>query len=786
MFRKNLYKELTNRILIILTLILIFNFSSAQNAVVRGKITNKKTGQPILYTHVQLEGTQYGGVTDENGFYTITQIKPGDYTLTVTYIGFDTVRTELSLKKNDIHIENIELVEASYSLKGAEVRAKSTASKINVKTSITKVNPKQIQKLPSVGGTADLAQYLQVVPGVVFTGDQGGQLYIRGGTPVQNKVLLDGMIIYNPFHSIGLFSVFDSDIINNADIYTGGFGAEYGGRISSVMDISTRYGNNKRTAGKISASTFGTKVLLEGPIIKYQKDKGSLSYIISAKKSYIDEAAKTLYPYVNEGDGLPFSFADYYGKISFNSAKGSKLDIFGFNFNDNVSYQTINNYNWKSTGGGINITLVPETSPMMIDANVSFSNYIISMNDGNFNPRSSEINGFNMGLGFTYFYGKNKLNYGVEMKGFETEFLFSNSLNREISQAESTTEISPFVTYKWLIGKMKGDKSGKTARLILNPGFRIQYYASLDNTSYEPRFSAKYNVNPWFRLKFASGMYSQNLISSSSDRDVVNLFSGFISGPDNLQSEFNGQELRHKLQKSNHLVFGTELDIFSSITVNLEAYYKYYPQLTNINRNKIFEDNTNYLDKPDVLKKDFIIEEGDAYGFDFNLKYEEDDIYVWAVYSLGYSNRYDGIIEYVPHFDRRHNVNFLLAYNFGKRDLWEVNTRWNFGSGFPFTPTAGNFESITFEDGIGTDYTTANGEMGFIYGALNSKRLPSYHRLDMGIKRTFRFSEYSELEVNLSITNIYNRNNIFYIDRVTNKRVDQLPVMPSLGINFSF
>src|SRR6202007_2836734 len=103
----------------------------------------------------------------------------------------------------------------------------------------------------------------------VFTGDQGGQLYIRGGTPVQNKVLLDGMIVYNPFHSIGLFSVFDNDIIRNADVYTGGFGAEYGGRISSIMDITTRDGNKKRVAGKIAASPFGAKVLVEGPIIKY-------------------------------------------------------------------------------------------------------------------------------------------------------------------------------------------------------------------------------------------------------------------------------------------------------------------------------------------------------------------------------------------------------------------------------------------------------------------------------------------------------------------------------------
>ncbi len=139
-----------------------------------------------------------------------------------------------------------------------------------------------------MGSEPDFAQYVQVLPGVIFTGDQGGQLYIRGGAPIQNKVLLDGMVVYNPFHSIGFFSVFDSDIIRSADVYTGGFNAEYGGRISSVMDIVTKDGNRNRQSGKISASTFGSKLLLEGPLFKTEdQSKTSLSYVFSGKTYYI-------------------------------------------------------------------------------------------------------------------------------------------------------------------------------------------------------------------------------------------------------------------------------------------------------------------------------------------------------------------------------------------------------------------------------------------------------------------------------------------------------------------
>ena len=175
----------------------------------------------------------------------------------------------------------IEFVDTAHQYKRSEeIIGKTKLKKLNIITKIklpeqshlsvnklvNKIISKSLKRLPSIGGDPDIAQYLQVLPGVVFTGDQGGQLYIRGGAPIHNVVLLDGMILYNAFHSIGLFSVFDTDVIKTADVYTGGFNAEYGGRISSVVDIKTRDGNKKRLAGKVSASTFGSKLLLEGPL----------------------------------------------------------------------------------------------------------------------------------------------------------------------------------------------------------------------------------------------------------------------------------------------------------------------------------------------------------------------------------------------------------------------------------------------------------------------------------------------------------------------------------------
>jgi hypothetical protein len=777
-----------------LTLIFLFTFISialwAQTGSIKGTILNRSNSQPVMFTNVYLEGKSMGSTTDENGFYFISKIPPGTYHLMVTAVGFDTVREKVIVKANEIITRKLYLKPAVYDLEITTITADRQEGMTDTKISIVKVTPKQINKIPTIGGQPDITQYLQVIPGVVFTGDQGGQLYIRGGTPIQNLVLLDGMTVYNPFHSIGLFSVFDVDLISVADVYTGGFNAEYGDRISSVMDISYRYGNTKKLSGKFDMSTFGTKLLLEGPLVREtDPQKGSISFVVSAKNSYVDQSSKILYPYINDGDGIPFSFNDYYGKISFNGADGNRLDVFGFNFNDQVTYKTINNYNWNSYGGGMKFSVVPGNSPMLLEGNVAYSDYRISLEDGSNIDRFSEIGGFNAGLDFTYFMGKNKLKYGLDIKGFTTNYEYTNSLQRTISQKESTTEIAGYFTTKLSYGKLStgdSERGPQYARFLIEPGLRLQYYASLANFSFEPRLSMKYNFSKKFRVKAAGGFYSQNLISTASDRDVVNLFYGFLSGPENLQDEFDGKELTHKLQKSQHIIGGLEYDLSNKLTVNFEAYIKYFSQLTNINRNKVFDDSPEYIDKPDALKKDFIVETGEAHGMDFSLKFEDKKLYIWAVYSLGYNNRYDELISYIPHFDRRHNVNIVTTYTFGDRKQWETSARWNYGSGFPFTPTAGNYEILTFSDGINSDYTTSNGDIGIVYGAINSHRLPSYHRLDIAIKRKIYFSETSIMEVNMSVTNIYNRNNIFYIDRITNERVDQLPLMPSLGINFKF
>ena len=757
----------------------------AQDNSVKGFVYEESTGEPMMFTNVYLKGTTFGGSTNENGYFNINRIPEGTYTLIITSVGYDTISERMSLSKGESINRKYYMKEASQQLETVTITADKIEARTETKTSVITVTPKTITKSPSVGGQADLAQYLQVVPGVIFTGDQGGQLYIRGGSPIQNKVLLDGMVVYNPFHSIGLFSVFDTDIIRNADVFTGGFGAEYSGRISSIMDISTRDGNKKRISGKIGASVFGAKVMLEGPLKKADKPDGATaSFIISAKNSYLEHTSKVLYPYASE-TGLPFNFQDIYGKVSINAPNGSKVNLFGFSFNDQVNnYMSLSNFGWNSFGGGTNFLVIPGKAPVMIEGNIAYSSYASTMKEETSPDRYSKINGFNAGFDFSYFLGKNTLKYGIELLGYTTDYeTYSLYGHNKIAQKVNSTEIGAYVKYKAVLGN-----------LLLEPSFRLQWYASLPAFSPEPRLAVKYNATDRFRIKAAAGMYSQNFVAATSDRDVVNLFYGFLSGINNLPSTFDGKRVTNFLQKANHFILGAEFDLNNNITMNVEGYWKDFVQLTNINRNKIYTDTPANSDIPDLLKKDFTVETGDAYGADISLKFEDKNWYVWAVYALGFVSRdyekatEDGVImtTYAPHFDRRHNINLIVTYTTGAKREWEFSGRWNFGSGFPFTQVQGFYEYYSFQDGINFDYTTTNGELGVLYGELNAGRLPTYHRFDLDVKRKFFFTETVMLEADLSVTNVYNRKNIFYVNMITGENVYQLPIMPTLGLTFSF
>lgn len=732
-----------------------------------------------------------GAYTNSEGIFSLSKVPAGTYELLGLYFGYDTTKVIVEIGEGDIETVRMVLGERIVYTDEVEIVARQVGriEKSKVDLGKVEITAEEINLIPSLG-SPDLAQYLQVLPGVVFTGDQGGQLYIRGGTPIQNLTLLDGMYIYSPFHSIGVFSVFDPDYIRSVDVYSAAFPAEYGGRVSSVIDVNTRTGNLTGFKGKVNINPFTAGVLLEGPMGKSKRSGGGSSFIFSARNNYMDQTSNTFYPYVNDSVGLPYNFLDLYGKMTFTDGVNF-ANIFGFRQTDNVNFEFPADIGWRAAGGGANFSLLPSQAAAIISGNFAYSRYETSLRSQSETfPRNSSIGGFNGGLDVSYILNSiDELSFGVVFLGFATDYTFTNSFGFITEQQANNTEAALYGKYKKVIrGKAKAGENSGFERAVIEPSVRLHYFNDQTHFAFEPRLRAKLNF-PGLSFSAATGMFTQNLMSATSDRDVVNLFQGFLSAPDRLANRLKD----HNLQTAWHALGGVEVELARNLSTQVEGWYKDFTQLTNINRDKIFPD-----------EPDFITETGQAYGLDLVLKYQSPRLYLYGNYGWAKVTRDDGIRVYPTVFDRRHTANLVIAYRSGKLEAmgennrlikpkfneskWEVSFRWGLGSGFPFTQTQGYFEKLDFLDqGAQSDITTQNGSLGILLSdEINTGRLPYYHRLDFSAKRRWLFSNKILLEANLSVINVYNRDNIFYFDRVSFESVYQLPVIPSAGLTLKF
>ena len=785
-----------NLLLILLFLVPVSLFS--QKVTIKGHVTDKDD-EPAIATVViegpNIKSGKTGANTDvQTGDFGI-QVPAGKYTIRITQPGHKEFVDTLTVEDGkNINLGTIHLLEFAQEMTDYYVKGETKTT--NAEVSQITITQQDIKRVPVTMGEADIVGALLVTPGVISSGDQGGQLYIRGGPPIQNKVIMDGAVIYNPFHSIGVLSVFDTDLIRSADVYTGGFGAQYGGRISSVMDIHIRDGNMRHFAGKVGVTPISSKIILEGPIKKLKDTGGSsASFLLNARGSFLEYSSRVFYPYANISStnsvtqGLPYNFWDIYGKIAVNAGDdGSKVNIFGFTHNDIVNFSGITTLNWSSAGGGLNFIVVPGTANVRIDGAFSYSNYQIKMVEQNELAlrRESGVNAFNFNVNFHQFFGNNRITYGLEALGTFTNLYYDTPYSTHIENENNNTEIAAFA-------RAKINKWG----FVFEPSFRLHYYASIGEVSPEPRLSIKYNITDWWRLKAAGGLYSQNLVAANSDRDVVNLFYGFLSGVDNLPDYYRGAKVTSRLSRSQHGIFGMEFDLGKHVDINVEGYFMNFSQLLNVNRNKLYDEGSQPAGTPDYLVADVIVESGYAAGFDATVKFEYStpnkihNFYLWVVYSFLKTERTDELTTYTPHFARQHNINVVGSYAWGKKKDWEASVRWNLGSGFPFTQTQGFYEFLDFQGGINTDYLSGNGTLGIQYAGPNTGELPWYHRLDVNVKKTFAFvnkknNRTSKLEVNVGGSNLYNRKNIFYLDRVTFNKIYQLPIIYNVGISFEW
>ena len=297
--------------------------AAAQLTSLRGFITDKDDGEALQGVNVVLDNTEggfFGTVTDNDGIYALSRIPPGQYLLQISFIGYQTYLDTLLLRSGAIVSLNIELETADTELGEVVVEAELPGGAAGVTAGLQSVKPQDIELIPAPDVSGDLATYLTTLPGIVSIGDRGGQLFVRGGEPSHNMVLLDGMYVHQPFHILGFYSAFPADIINRADVYAGGYGSQFNGRMSSVIDVYTRNGNKKRIGGNVSLAPFVSAALLEGPVIKDR-----ISFLGSIRRSVIEEGASN---YISED--LPYNFGDSFAKLHVVLSETSKSRLAGW------------------------------------------------------------------------------------------------------------------------------------------------------------------------------------------------------------------------------------------------------------------------------------------------------------------------------------------------------------------------------------------------------------------------------------------------------------------------
>ena len=745
-----------------------------QTGSIKGFVYDARNGQPLTMASVKLTGSGAGASTNSDGFFLLLRVAEGEQTVRVSYLGYEDGLTTVRLTAGDAVQLVFQLKPSVYELKEAVISGERRRQERLNPVSAHHLTPVTLSRLPGLTGQSDLAEYLQVIPGIIFTGDRGGQFYVRGGAPVQNLVKIDGMTVISPFHSIGFASVFDTETIGSVDVLTAGFGARYGGRISSVIDVKTRMGNRKEFRARTSASTFGYGLLVEGPVKKMKEDDpSSVSILLTDKGSWINRSAGVLYPYL-DSLGMPFRYNDTYGKVSFVGRRGDQLDVSGMHFTDVADYSGLMKSSWEATGGGVRFLATPSGSKILFEPSVNYSDYRGEFLEKGERARRTRFNALDAVMRLHYRGPVLQFEWGTEMNVMHTLHVFASDANLLQENEYFTTELLTYL-----------DSRIETERFLIEPGVRLHYYADQSFFSPEPRLKVKFKVTDLVNLNFATGLYSQNLMSTTSPDDVVNLFQGYYIGPAFVVDYFKGRYIDNKIQLAWHAVAGLSYFGTENLKLSLEGYVKDYYRMINYNRYKLYDlllnaDN-NY---PEYLIKYFLIEKGWAYGVDFLADWNTASWNLYLAYSLGYVTREDEYSTYVPHFDRRHNLNLVAGYKLGKRKGIEVKARWNLGSGFPFTQSLGLYESLVNGYGRYTLDPLTSGELTTWYSTLNGGRLPWYHRLDISLQKTWNFRKGGSLELNLGLMNVYNRRNVFYVDRITMARVDQLPVLPTVGLSW--
>lgn len=732
---------------VVVVLFLCTKVSYSQDiGTIRGLVTDSLSGEVLVYANAYIKELNKGSNTDTRGYFIIPSVPANkEFTLVVSYVGYQPKSLSVRVTKDKLSQFNISLSSKGIQMKTIEKVGERFEFKNETKISVQRIAARELELMPK-GVETDVFRSIQYLPGVQTTGDVSAKYYVRGGAANQNLVLVDGVTVYNPFHALGLFGVIDPDIVNNLDFYKGGFAAEFGGRLSSVMSISTKDGDKNNYGATASASFMTAKLLLEGPI-------PNGSFIISGRKSFSNKILDKFF----DDNHVPVDFYDVSMKANFTSPEfipGAKFTVNGMFSGDNLKQDNprVEDYKWSNNILGIRWLQVPD-SPLFFElafASSQFKGELLSKQSGT-PGKKNVVNDFSMEMNFNYvFDSKDEVVSGFHIRDITTILDMNNAIGVPVEIKTNGTSVVFFAKYKML----------RFDEVDMDLGARLNAVNLSRNTNVvvmEPRLNLKIRPVENVALIGAVGVYQQEISTVTNEYDVINIFEPWVISPAYI-----------KPQIATHYVTGIEFVPSDDFRFTIEGYYKKIDNFPVINQKKLL-----------VTDPDFVTGEAESYGVEVFNKTKIEAITLMASYTNAFTYKTLDGFRYYNKYDIRHQVNLNLDFNLGNG--WNVGASWIFHSGLPYTKIIGYYDKMYLDD-----YFYHNNHSDFrqpytILGIDNLHRLPEYHKLDVTLSKKLDIG-FTKITFDASIINVYDRKNIFYFKRENGERVNMLPFLPTATI----
>ncbi|HEY6953376.1 MAG TPA: TonB-dependent receptor [Bacteroidota bacterium] len=734
-------------------LVLLFALSStsaglAQGSDVRGTVVDSANGERVSYATVIIQGLGRGAATNMSGFYLIPNVPPGAYTISASCIGYVKQTQDIVVGLGEPLLVNFRLAQEPVKVSETVVTGTARHELTQIQTSVHTMDEQDIQAVP-VSAVPDIFHAIQILPGIVSTSDVNSHFYVRGGGGDQNLILLDGMKIYNPFHALGIFSIFDPDIVRTTEVYTGAFPPGYGDRLSSVVSLSTKDGNVNQVSGKANVNFLSSKLQVEGPI------GDTYTWLADARKSFSNT---TINRFLQKD--LPVSFYDAFFKVTAKVTEDRQVryGLQGFYSGDNMrsGNPAEPDYSWRNHAVGFTASGLV-LGRVFVDA-VAYETYFQAIRDAknsvSVTPASTTIQEVGVRSNATLYTDSKDIFY----LGFEMSFpTIQNSLVNSFGVLRQTDDLIVdgwfWLRYQTSIGPWQFDGGiHMDAITLMTQG---------GSGNIQPRLNVSRALFGNWKVKLSYGEFSQNFITVNNEDDVVSIFDTWIHIPEGLSPE-----------RAIHYVAGIDGNIAPELSMSLQSYFKNYRSLVVYNRDKV-----------DATDPDYINATGKSYGAELLLRYSIPIVDFYGAYTWSRSLITSQGITYPPRYDRQHNLNLLGEFHLF--DNLDATIRWEIGSGFPFSQTVGYYSRLSLNDFYVNPFVYETGTPYISLGEKNAARLPSYHRMDLGLSYHFRVSSVKG-RVGVNVINAYDHRNIFYFDRKTGQQVDMLPFFPSATLELEY